>query len=146
MPLGLAHHQPGLLNLMRFLVYSSLDSVSIETSLGMADYSYYFVMQRFLPLLREFGEVVVLEQPPTDKLVESYQRDADCIFFSFTPPDKVAEIRRCPAIPVFAWEYSSIPDEPLYLSLSLLSIHSYPSTVIFFLIYILLFYYLSLTQ
>ena len=96
---------------MRFLVYSSLDSVSIETSLGMADYSYYFVMQRFLPLLREFGEVVVLEQPPTDTLVEKYQQDGACIFLSFTPPDKVAQIRRCPAIPVFAWEYSSIPDE-----------------------------------
>ena len=44
-----------------FLVYSPLSSSSIERSLGMADYSYYFVMQRFLPLLREFGEVEVLE-------------------------------------------------------------------------------------
>ena len=96
---------------MLFLVYSSLDSSSIETSLGIADYSYYFVLQRFLPLLREIGEVIVLDEPPTDELVEDYQQGDTCIFLSFTPPDKVAELSRCPAIPVFAWEYSNIPYE-----------------------------------
>ena len=73
---------------MLFLVYSSLDSSSIETSLGIADYSYYFVLQRFLPLLREIGEVIVLDEPPTDELVEDYQQGDTCIFLSFTPPDK----------------------------------------------------------
>jgi glycosyltransferase involved in cell wall biosynthesis len=96
---------------MIFLAYSSLDSSSIETSLGVADYSYYFVMQRFLPLLREFGEVMVLDEPPTDEVIRNYQKKGDCLYLSFTPPDKVADISLCPAIPVFAWEFSNIPYE-----------------------------------
>jgi len=96
---------------MQFLVYSPLNSGTIEHNLGLADYSYYFVMKQFLPLLREFGEVEILESPPSDEDVGRYLRSGDCVYLSFTPPDKLAPITRCPAIPVFAWEYSTIPDE-----------------------------------
>jgi len=96
---------------MIILVYCSLDSTSIVTSLGAADYSYYFVMQRFLPLLAEFGEVVVLADPPDDDSVAPYCSRDRCVHLSFTPPDKTARLSRCPVIPVFAWEYSTIPDE-----------------------------------
>lgn len=96
---------------MKILVYCALDSGNIETSLGTADYSYYFVMQRFLPLLREFGEVVVLQEPPGDELVAGYQQLDQCIYFAFTPPDKAVGSGLCPVIPVFAWEYSTIPFE-----------------------------------
>lgn len=94
-----------------FLVYSPLSSSSIEHSLGMADYSYYFVMQRFLPLLREFGEVELLERVPTDDEVALRQQAHRCVYLSFTPPNKVAALSRCPVLPVFAWEYSTLPDE-----------------------------------
>jgi len=77
----------------------------------MADYSYYFVMQRFLPLLREFGEVEVLERVPSDDEVALRQQTHHCVYLSFTPPNKVAAISRCAVIPVFAWEYSTLPDE-----------------------------------
>ncbi len=96
---------------MIFLVYSSVSSATIADALGAADYSYYFVMQRFLPLLEKFGEVAILEQPPTDEVVEQYLTRDRCLFLSFTPPDKVAPVTRCPVVPVFAWEYSSIPCE-----------------------------------
>ncbi len=96
---------------MKFLVYSSQNSSSIETALGTADYSYYFVMRRFIPLLQEYGEVVVLEAPATDEVVAGYQDESDCIYLSFTPPDQLPDISLCPAVPVFAWEYSDIPYE-----------------------------------
>ena len=96
---------------MLFLVYSPFSGSNIRDNLGLADYSYYFVMERFLPLLREFGEVEILEQPPCDEDVALRQQSGPCIYLSFTPPGKVAAITRCPAIPVFAWEYSTIPDE-----------------------------------
>ena len=96
---------------MLFLVYSPLSSSSIEHNLGLADYSYYFVMKRFLPLLREFGEVEILEHVPSDEDVTRRQKVAPCVYLSFTPPNKVAAITRCPVVPVFAWEYSTIPDE-----------------------------------
>lgn len=96
---------------MKILVYCPVSSDHIETSLGTADYSYYFVMQRYLPLLREFGAVEILAEPPTDELVTRYQQQEQCIYFAFTPPDKATGSSRCPVVPVFAWEYSTIPDE-----------------------------------
>ncbi|MEM6579940.1 MAG: glycosyltransferase [Pseudomonadota bacterium] len=96
---------------MIFLVYSPIAASEIETSLGVADYSYYFVMQRFLPLLQEYGEVRVLETAPTDKEIENHRKSGTCIYLSFAPPDKLADISACPAIPVFAWEYSTLPNE-----------------------------------
>jgi len=96
---------------MIFLVYCSLDDDSISTSLGAADYSYYFVLKRFIPLLQRHGQVVTLQQPATDAVIASYLDRDSCIYLSFTPPDKLAAITLCPAVPVFAWEYSTIPDE-----------------------------------
>lgn len=96
---------------MLFLVYSPLSSGNIAHSLGLADYSYYFVMQRFLPLLREFGEVEILAEPPSEEDVAQRQQSALCVYLSFTPPNKVASLTGCPVVPVFAWEYSSIPNE-----------------------------------
>ena len=96
---------------MKILVYCPLNSDNIETSLGTADYSYYFVMQRFLPLLAGIGEVEVLAEPPDDELVARYQQVDEVIYFAFTPPDKAVGTSLCPVVPVFAWEYSTIPNE-----------------------------------
>ncbi|MCB1855864.1 MAG: hypothetical protein KDI05_13345 [Halieaceae bacterium] len=92
---------------MKFLVYCPLNRANIATSLGTADYSYYFVMQRFLPLLQEFGDVEVLEKPPGD----DYPADGELVYLAFTPPDKALGPRGFPVVPVFAWEYSTIPYE-----------------------------------
>ena len=96
---------------MKILVYCPLNRDNIETSLGTADYSYFFVMQRFLPLLAEIGDVEVLAEPPGDELVAGYQQADKVIYFAFTPPDKALGPTLCPVVPVFAWEYSTIPDE-----------------------------------
>lgn len=96
---------------MLFLVYSPLSGAVIEKSLGIADYSYYFVMNQFLPLLREFGEVKILEQVPTDEDIRGLQQSKQCVYISFTPPNKVAAITACQVLPVFAWEYSTLPNE-----------------------------------
>ena len=96
---------------MKFLVYSSHNESTIRDSLGMADYSYYFVMRRYLPLLATFGEVEVLPEPPDDAFVAAQVGEGPCVYLSFTPPDKVAAITACPVIVVFAWEFSTIPFE-----------------------------------
>tara|TARA_R110001599_G_scaffold145321_1_gene327615 strand:- start:68011 stop:70113 length:2103 start_codon:yes stop_codon:yes gene_type:complete len=96
---------------MKVLAYCPLNSDNIGSSLGTADYSYYFVMQRFLPLLATVGEVEILSEPPDDELVARYQQDDEVIYFAFTPPDKAIGTSLCPVVPVFAWEYSTIPDE-----------------------------------
>tara|TARA_R110002110_G_scaffold415765_2_gene655177 strand:- start:25276 stop:27390 length:2115 start_codon:yes stop_codon:yes gene_type:complete len=96
---------------MLFLVYSSINEQSIASSLGAVDYSYYFVLRRFLPLLEQLGDVEVLSEPPTDEDVERFQQRDKCLYLSFTPPDKLVRLTACPAVPVFAWEYSTLPTE-----------------------------------
>jgi hypothetical protein len=98
---------------MRFLVYSEVSAARIEASLGLPDYSYYFVLKEFLPLLRSLGEVTIVEQvEEVDALYfQAREEGEDCVFLSFTPPHKTPLDLQCPTIPVFAWEFDSIPNQ-----------------------------------
>lgn len=99
---------------MKILVYSDASDHSIESKLGMADYSYYFVKKAYLPVLKRIGEVVDIDNPAqqVDDIFNSC-RDAGefCVFLSFTPPQKTMIHSRCPTICVFAWEYATLPQE-----------------------------------
>lgn len=99
---------------MRILVYSQVNAAQIETALGQPEYSYYFVLQSFLPVLRRLGEVQIVEHPlkEVDPIYEECRsRGEACVFLSFSPPHKTFIDLKCPVIPVFAWEYSTLPDE-----------------------------------
>ena len=76
---------------MKFLVYSQVTTARIAISMGLPEYSYYFVLRDFLPVLRDLGEVLVVEQPEVevDRLYDLAARLASsCIFLSFSPPQK----------------------------------------------------------
>lgn len=99
---------------MKFLVYSQVTAAQIATSMGLPEYSYYFVLRDFLPALRNLGEVQVIERPEleVDRLYdEACANGVRCLFLSFSPPQKTLVGLRCPTIPVFAWEFDSIPSE-----------------------------------
>jgi glycosyltransferase involved in cell wall biosynthesis len=99
---------------MIFLLYSEVTAARIATSLGLPEYSYYFVLRDFLPVLQRLGEVRVVEHPEreVDALYdEARAAGRECLFLSFSPPQKTTLDLRCPTIPVFAWEFDSIPDE-----------------------------------
>lgn len=99
---------------MRILVYSQVTAAHIATSMGAPEYSYYFVLRDFLPVLQGLGEVQFVEQPEleVDRLYdEACALGLRCVFFSFSPPQKTPVDLRCPTIPVFAWEFDSIPNE-----------------------------------
>ncbi|WP_374289316.1 glycosyltransferase [Pseudomonas fluvialis] len=98
---------------MKILVYSYYNAKTIAGSMGLPDYSYYFVLKDFLPVLRELGEVIVVEreqdiQSACQQAVDSGQPS---LFLSFTPPHKTPLGLPCTTLPVFAWEFSSIPNE-----------------------------------
>lgn len=99
---------------MRFLVYSEVTAANISTSLGLPEYSYYFVLKEFTPVLEQLGEVTVVEDPAREvdplyfKALAAGER---CVFLSFSPPHKTVLGLVCPTIPVFAWEFDSIPNE-----------------------------------
>jgi len=99
---------------MKFLVYSEVSASRIASSLGLSEYSYYFVLKEFLPVLESLGEVIVVDNPK--RQVDILYRRAKaagepCFFLSFAPVHKTELKLRCPTIPVFAWEFDSIPCE-----------------------------------
>lgn len=99
---------------MKFLIYSEVNAASIASSLGLPEYSYYFVLRDFLPVLMQLGDVLVVEQPEVevDALYDAACASGEqCLFLSFSPPQKTPLNLRCPTIPVFAWEFDSIPNE-----------------------------------
>ena len=97
---------------MRILVYSQVTAAHIATSMGAPEYSYYFVLRDFLPVLQGLGEVQFVEQPEleVDRLYdEACALGLRCVFFSFSPPQKTPVDLRCPTIPVFAWSSTASP-------------------------------------
>jgi len=99
---------------MKFLIYSEVSASRIASSLGLSEYSYYFVLKEFLPVLESLGEVIVVDNPRSqvDKLYRQAKAAGEaCFFLSFTPVHKTEFKLRCPTIPVFAWEFDSIPCE-----------------------------------
>jgi glycosyltransferase involved in cell wall biosynthesis len=99
---------------MKFLAYSEITAASIAESLGLPEYSYYFVLKDFLPVLRQLGEVQIVETPQeVDGIYDAACAIGQpCLFLSFSPPHKTPLGLRCPTIPIFAWEFDSIPSEP----------------------------------
>lgn len=99
---------------MKILIYSETTAATIKTNLGLPEYSYYFVLKEFLPALRELGEVVIVERPEQEVdaiYAQCLAAGEPCVFLAFAPPHKTPITFRCPTIPVFAWEFDSIPNE-----------------------------------
>ncbi len=99
---------------MIFIVYSEISEKKLGDSLGLPEYSYYFVLRGFLPVLRELGQVVMVENPEqeVDTIYDDCRkRGENCVFMTFSPPHKSAMGLRCPTVCVLAWEFDRIPDE-----------------------------------
>lgn len=99
---------------MIIVIYSNTNADSIEKNLGLPEYSYYFVLKEFRPILEQLGIVVAVTDPTRE--VDAIYRNAKihgqaCIFLSFSPPHKTVIDLQCPTIPVFAWEFNTIPQE-----------------------------------
>jgi glycosyltransferase involved in cell wall biosynthesis len=99
---------------MIIIVYSATRDETIEASLGESEYSYYFVLKAYRPVLEKFGRVVVVSDPRSevdDIFEQATARGEYCVFLSFSPPDKTEYDLKCPTIPVFAWEFYNLPNE-----------------------------------
>jgi glycosyltransferase involved in cell wall biosynthesis len=99
---------------MLIILYSETNANNIATNLGKSEYSYYFVLERYLPALEALGEVVYVQDPASevDPLYEAeLARGGSAVFMSFTPPHRTVLGLKCPMICVLAWEFSSLPNE-----------------------------------
>jgi glycosyltransferase involved in cell wall biosynthesis len=99
---------------MIIIVYSGTVAGSVSHDLGKADYSYYFILEKYLPVLRKLGEVRFVNDPASevdDIYHAALERGDTAVFLSFSPPHNTARSLRCPTACVMAWEFGSIPDE-----------------------------------
>jgi len=99
---------------MQILVYSETTASTVAGNLGRPEYSYFFILDKYLPLLRKIGEVVFVEDPArdVDRLYDQALKAGDsAVFLSFTPPHCTPKQLRCPTVSVLAWEFDSIPDD-----------------------------------
>jgi len=106
-----SHHRCGE---MIIIVYSETNAALIENNLGKSEYSYYFVLKEFLPLLRRLGKVIIVTDPNRDVDViyhDAMRNSESCVFLSFSPPHQTPLNLVCPTVPVFAWEFDTIPFE-----------------------------------
>lgn len=97
-----------------FVVYSKYGAHDIQDKIGVAEYSYYFVLKSFLPVLSQFGGVECLSalddvSACVDEL--KCKSGGRVIFLSFTPPHSVPQLEGEVPVPVFAWEYDTLPNE-----------------------------------
>ncbi len=99
---------------MIFIVHSQFSGNRISTNFGVPEYSYYFVLQKFLPLLKKIGEVQLVDDPRNEVDAIYYaarKNDIPCLYLSFTAPQNTTLGLECPTVSVFAWEFDSIPKE-----------------------------------
>mgnify|MGYP003945750237 FL=1 len=99
---------------MIIIIYSETNAGSIASNLGLPEYSSYFVLKECRPVLEQLGIVVAVTDPARE--VDEIYRSAlahgeSCVFLSFSPPHKTVVDLACPTIPVFAWEFSTLPNE-----------------------------------
>jgi glycosyltransferase involved in cell wall biosynthesis len=99
---------------MLIIIHSETNQHTIARNLGRSEYSYYFVLKEYRPVLERLGRVVEVVDPQreVDALyLECASRGEPCVFLSFSPPHRTPVHLACPTLPVFAWEFSTIPNE-----------------------------------
>ena len=96
---------------MIILVGSKIDQASIHNSLGKPEYSYFFLMKDFLPVLeRVAGMEIVQSLEQIEQLAEHYRSiGEEVVYLSFSPPHQVPLGLSCPTVCVFAWEFDTLP-------------------------------------
>ena len=98
---------------MLFYCYSEVTDSTIEARLGGVDYSYYFVLKAYVSLLETIGDVQIIDSLDKEFATEcrkSVSKGVQCYLLAFAPPHKIPYGLPCPVVPVFTWEYSSIPN------------------------------------
>ena len=99
---------------MKIIVYSETTASTVAGNLGQPEYSYYFILEKYLPVLSVIAEVVFVSDPvkEVDALYDEAARAGVlCVFLSFTPPHRTTMNLRCPTVCVLAWEFDRIPQE-----------------------------------
>ena len=98
---------------MRFLLYTKIGEATVEQSLGLPEYSYYFVYKEFKGIFEKLGEIVTVHTESS--IHEQYQLaqegGVECVVVFFCPPHVAPDIYPYKGFCVLAWEFDTIPNE-----------------------------------
>lgn len=98
---------------MEFILYSDVDERSISNSLGLPEYSYFFVLKAYRSVLEHHAGVHLAHSHA--EIVQHHERllkqGKTALALVFTPPNKAPVDLPCATLCVVAWEYDRIPDE-----------------------------------
>jgi hypothetical protein len=97
---------------LELIMYSKYSESTIADALGAADYSYFFVLQRFHKLLvNDFAITRLHALDALEGVINSSRAAGNHpLLLCFTPPHDLPLDASCPVIPVFAWEFDTLPD------------------------------------
>ena len=98
-----------------YLLYSATNRDNLRDKLGHAEYSHFFVLEQFRTMLEKRATVIVVSDPESevDPIYDAMRQEGRaCVFLPFCAPHMMPRNIRCPTVPVFAWEFDTIPDEP----------------------------------
>jgi hypothetical protein len=95
---------------LNFVLYTARGG-DVAGTLGMPEYSYFFVMQGFAAVLRRLGNVHAVHDPAQAETIhhECLAAGESCLLLSFAPPQGTTLGLRCPIVPVIAWEFPTLP-------------------------------------
>lgn len=98
---------------MRLLVYCPVPPRQVQESLGLPEYSYVFVAERFRPVLDQLGEVrEVADAAAAEAEFARARTDGEpCVLIAFAPPNRAPVDLGGPTVSLFAWEFETIPTE-----------------------------------
>ncbi|MEM9704520.1 MAG: glycosyltransferase [Pseudomonadota bacterium] len=99
---------------IHFFVSCALDAGLIEHRIGFPEYSYFFVLEDFIPLLERIGKVTRLADPKNElarHVQSAHEAGERPLFLNFTAPHNLIEPVACPTAHVFAWEFNTIPTD-----------------------------------
>jgi glycosyltransferase involved in cell wall biosynthesis len=99
---------------MILALYSETTRATVRERMGKPEYSYHFVREKFLPVLRDLGAVVEVEdleaELPALIAQASRERQAAALLF-FGPPHRAPDHPGIATVCIFAWEFPTIPAE-----------------------------------
>jgi glycosyltransferase involved in cell wall biosynthesis len=96
---------------MKFIIYSAVSAKNISSYLGKPEYSYYFVLKKYLPVFESLGSYVVVHSFDTIEYQIEKCINNEIIVICCAPPNKSYINVDVRVVNVFAWEFDNLPNE-----------------------------------
>ena len=96
---------------MKYILYSAVSAENISQYLGKPEYSYYFVLKKYIPVFEKLGDVIVVHSFVAIEEALAELGDSGSVVICCAPPNKSYINTRVRVVNIFAWEFDNLPNE-----------------------------------